>query len=96
MGTLTRETAVAGVGESDLKHTLDKTFPQLIAQATDHAPARTEQGFSAKAAAPLSCGEASSLSAQDLTGNGCLLHLPCTFVNLDDLCVTVKTFHAVF
>jgi acetyl-CoA acetyltransferase len=37
MGELTRKTAIVGVGESDLGYTPDKTFLQLIAQATDRA-----------------------------------------------------------
>ena len=37
MGGITRKTAIAGVGESDLGSTPDKTFLQLIAQATDRA-----------------------------------------------------------
>lgn len=37
MGTLTKKTAIVGVGESDVGYTPDKTFLQLIAQATDRA-----------------------------------------------------------
>ncbi len=37
MGELTKKTAIVGVGESDVGYTPDKTFLQLIAQATDRA-----------------------------------------------------------
>lgn len=37
MGSLTRKAAIVGVGLSDLGHTPDKTFLQLIAQATQRA-----------------------------------------------------------
>jgi len=37
MGSLTKKAAIVGVGESDLGYTPDKTFLQLIAQATDRA-----------------------------------------------------------
>jgi acetyl-CoA acetyltransferase len=37
MGALTRKAAIVGVGESDLGYTPDKTFLQLIAQATNRA-----------------------------------------------------------
>jgi acetyl-CoA acetyltransferase len=37
MSTLSKKTAIVGVGESDLGYTPDKTFLQLIAQATDRA-----------------------------------------------------------
>lgn len=37
MGTLTRKAAIVGVAESDLGYTPNKTFLQLIAQATDRA-----------------------------------------------------------
>jgi 3-oxoacyl-[acyl-carrier-protein] synthase III len=37
MSTLSKKTAIVGIGESDLGYTPDKTFLQLIAQATDRA-----------------------------------------------------------
>ena len=37
MGMLTKKTAIVGVAESDLGYTPDKTFLQLIGQATHHA-----------------------------------------------------------
>ena len=37
MGSITGKTAIVGVGESELGYTPDKTFLQLIAQATDRA-----------------------------------------------------------
>jgi len=37
MGALTRKAAIVGAGESDLGYTPDKTFLQLIAQATNRA-----------------------------------------------------------